>query len=339
MTSRLRVSSSGYFFAPQDDPEEVVIDAIASADHSIRFMIFSFTHQDVAAALVEAAERGVDVVGIMDKSQASSRYAMDDELAMSGIPILIDGNENTSGWAGGKLHHKVMVIDAGTPSMPTVISGSMNWSGAGTSDNDENLVRLQNGELASAFASEFCGIFEAAVLHSAYVGVRPDPCTQLESPPTVELEDADIFVNEVLVLDENGERNGSFIELLHTSDEAVELEGASLVGIMGPLVEFGSLRVEAGQSVVLCGSVAPADLPCDVEVEGELLLEWGGEQLQILSADGELVEELFLPPAVPGTSLNRSPDGSGDAPLIRHDDLSSTGLSSSPGRRADGSEW
>ena len=46
--------------------------------------------------------------------------------------------------------------------------------------------------------------------------------------------------------------------------------------------------VEAGQSVVLCGSVAPDELPCDVAVDGELLLEWGGEQLQHLNSDGEL---------------------------------------------------
>ena len=44
-------------------------------------------------------------------------------------------------------------------------------------------------------------------------------------------------------------------------------------------------------ALLLCGSVAPSDLPCDVEVEGELLLEWGGEQLQLLSSDGELVED------------------------------------------------
>jgi phosphatidylserine/phosphatidylglycerophosphate/cardiolipin synthase-like enzyme len=327
------------FFSPQDDPYQVVIEAIEDAQHSIQFMVFSFTHDDIASALIDAADRGVEVTGIFDKSQASGRYSVDDELAMAGIPVLLDGNENTSGWAGGKLHHKVLVVDAGTPSRPTVITGSMNWSKAGTNDNDENLVRVQSSELAQLYASEFCEAYAVANVHTAYVGEVSDPCTKLESPPTAELEDAQVFVNEVLVVDADGVQAGSFIELLHTSDEAVELEGASLVGSFGTLVEFGAHRMEPGESVVLCGSSAPSDLPCDLQVPGELELEWGGEYIELLNADGELADALYLPPALPGTSLNRSPDGDGEAPLVRHDDISTEGLLSSPGTRADGSAW
>ena len=143
------------YFSPQDDPHSVVIEAIEDADHRIEFMIFTFTHDDVAAALMAAQDRGVEVVGIVDKAQASGRYSVDEELAIAGIPVLIDGNENVSGWAGGKLHHKVLVVDAGTPSHPTVISGSMNWTGSGTTDNDENLLLIQDAEIAALMADEF----------------------------------------------------------------------------------------------------------------------------------------------------------------------------------------
>ena len=112
-----------------------------------------------------------------------------------------------------------------------------------------------------------------------------------------------------------------------------------MVGSAGTLVVFDAYRLEPGQALVLCGEHAPADVPCDVMVEGDLDLEWGGEYLELLKADGELADSLYLPPAFPGTSLNRSPDGDGEAPLVRHEDLSETGLSSSPGTRVDGSEW
>jgi hypothetical protein len=171
------------------------------------------------------------------------------------------------------------------------------------------------------------------------VGEIPDPCSALELLPTVELEDALVFVNEVLVLDSSASSAGAFVELLHTSEVAVELEGASLTGNAGLLVEFGTHRMEPGDSLVLCGSLAAPEMRCDLQVEGDLILDWAGEHLEIRNSDGERTDDLYLPPAVPGTSLNRSPDGEDTAPLVRHDDLSPTGLASSPGTRVDGSSW
>ena len=127
------------------------------------------------------------------------------------------------------------------------------------------------------------------------------------------LEDAEVFVNEILVVDATGGRSGSFIELLHTSENAVDLQGASLTASAGTVMEFGTYILEPGAALVLCGSVAPEDLDCDVRLDGELALEWGGKVLEIFNSDGELTDSLYLPPALPGTSLNRSPDGNGQA--------------------------
>ena len=52
------------------------------------------------------------------------------------------------------------------------------------------------------------------------------------------------------------------------SDDAVDLEGASLVGLMGPLVEFGSLRVESGELAPVELTRQKADL---VQRKAELL--------------------------------------------------------------------
>ncbi len=163
-------------FGPQDDPELALRDAIASADHSIHFMIFSFTRADVAADLIAARQSGVEVVGIFDRFGATSAYSTDETLAREGVSVLLDGNENTYGAAGGKLHHKVMIIDAGTDSDPLVVTGSFNWSAAASNDNDENLVILRGAAAIAPFMRELCEVYDAALPHPDNLGALADPC-------------------------------------------------------------------------------------------------------------------------------------------------------------------
>jgi len=54
----------------------------------------------------------------------------------------------------GKMHHKFMVIDA-AGSDPRVVTGSMNWTGAGNDSNDENTVIYRDSAVASAYTAGF----------------------------------------------------------------------------------------------------------------------------------------------------------------------------------------
>ncbi|MFT7581001.1 MAG: phosphatidylserine/phosphatidylglycerophosphate/cardiolipin synthase-like enzyme, partial [Myxococcota bacterium] len=167
-------------FSPKDNPEIVLRDALATADHSVYFMVFSFTRNDVAGDLIAHHNNGVEVVGIYDKFGATNRYATDEDLAEAGVPVLVDGNENKVGSSGGKLHHKVMIIDAGTDSDPIVIAGSYNWSGNASDTNDENVLVLRGNEAIAPFMAEFCEVFDAALPHALTTGDLPDPCA---APP------------------------------------------------------------------------------------------------------------------------------------------------------------
>ena len=140
--------------APADDTMGALIAAIDGAEVSVQFLVFSFTRADIAEALVRAHDRGVDVVGVVDASQAASRWSQDDWLVEQGVEVHIDGNHENIGFMGGKLHHKLLLVDAGTPEA-VAFTGSSNWSSSAAERNDENLLRVADPALVDAYESHF----------------------------------------------------------------------------------------------------------------------------------------------------------------------------------------
>lgn len=67
-----------------------------------------------------------------------------------GVPTLIEGDV---------LHHKFAVIDA-----KTVIFGSQNWSNVANDSNDENLLVIEDAEVAKKFLTEFQRLYSEARL-------------------------------------------------------------------------------------------------------------------------------------------------------------------------------
>jgi phosphatidylserine/phosphatidylglycerophosphate/cardiolipin synthase-like enzyme len=64
-------------------------------------------------------------------------------LYCAGVPVRQDGNPRT-------FHHKVFVIDD-----ETVISGSFNFSENAVKSNDENVIIVANGDIATQYLGEF----------------------------------------------------------------------------------------------------------------------------------------------------------------------------------------
>ena len=104
---------------------------------------YSFTSAPIAQALVAAKNRGVRVEVILDKSQRTEHYSEADFLAHSGIPVSIDAAHSIA-------HNKVMVIDD-----ETVITGSFNFTKAAEERNAENLLVLQDKDLAARYKSNW----------------------------------------------------------------------------------------------------------------------------------------------------------------------------------------
>jgi phosphatidylserine/phosphatidylglycerophosphate/cardiolipin synthase-like enzyme len=136
-------------FTPGDDAAGLIIKALRDAKKQVQVQTYSFTHKDIAQALVDARRRGVDVQVIADARQmdsvATSRVVW---LAEQGVPVWLDGEHAAA-------HNKVMVIDNGLPDA-VVITGSFNFTHAGQYRNAENLLLLRgNPSLAEAYAANW----------------------------------------------------------------------------------------------------------------------------------------------------------------------------------------
>jgi hypothetical protein len=327
--------SLDWFFGPTHDPIDVVVDAIDAADHTVAFMVFSFTHADVVSALQRARDRGVSVLGIYDESQANGAWSTDETLAQAGVPVMIDGNENASGFSGGKLHHKVLIVDAGTAGA-TVVSGSMNWSAAGTNDNDENLLLIESPSFAAPMMTEFCGLVDVATPHPDFAGTLPDLCEGATEVPVVTPA---VVINEVDVSVFDLQRSHHFVELVSNETEPMDLDGWTLEARDGRVVHrFGTTKLDAGGVAVLVGRRWSGTRLHTVSANGPLRIG-RATALSLVNATGTVVDTFDLSESVVRGSLNRWFDGDPETPVGAHHHLNRDGVAASPGLRMDGQPW
>lgn len=130
-------------FSPDGDPVRAIIQTLQRAQRSIRFMTFSFTLSEIGAVLLERAAAGVDVQGIFETRGSLTASSQLTPLFCSGMPVFQDGNPNT-------FHHKVFIVDDAI-----VITGSFNISANATQRNDENLVIIEEPNLAAQYVAEY----------------------------------------------------------------------------------------------------------------------------------------------------------------------------------------
>ena len=313
-----------FYFSPQHDPIDYLVAEVDAAERSVRFMIFSFTHPDLRDAIFRAQDRGVEVYGIYDESQGRGRYSTDEALAEASVPTWIDGNHNSTGFAGGKMHHKAMVIDAELSS-GRVVMGSFNWSKSATNYNDENLLVLRDPGIVALFRDEFCARVDEATLHPSYVGELPDACA---------LQVEDVFVNEFLPDPDGTDRGNEFVELVNGSSTAVDLTGWTFGDAIRDVRHtFDGVVLAPGEAVVLWDSGEhDGDL---VTTTGSLSLNNTGDTLTLRDANGLTVDEVEYGDSESGVSWNRSPDWDPTGAWVLHDTLPDAD-DASPGTFADG---
>ena len=139
------------YFSPQDGSLDQVIAQVNAAQSTIDFAIFFFTEDALRDALIAAHGRGVQIRGLWDELGAANGSSDDEALCAAGIALKIEDTP-------GKMHHKLMVVDAGGAD-PRVVTGSLNWSAAGDDRNSENTVIVHDGVTAQAYAAAFAGLW------------------------------------------------------------------------------------------------------------------------------------------------------------------------------------
>jgi phosphatidylserine/phosphatidylglycerophosphate/cardiolipin synthase-like enzyme len=142
------------FFAPEDNVPKAIIDEIKKAEKEIKFMSYSFTHEDIAKAMEEKAKKGIKVSGIFENvgSGQNNVNSVFSKLRNSGIELFLYKNANQK---QAFMHHKVVIIDG-----KTVTTGSFNFTYNASQDNDENMLVISSSETAQDYLREFDRIKE-----------------------------------------------------------------------------------------------------------------------------------------------------------------------------------
>ncbi len=139
-------------FAPENKVDQVVIEKIYEAESQIRFLVFSFTLDDIGQAMIDKARMKVDVKGVFERRGANSKYSEYPRLLEAGLDVRLDANKYIC-------HHKVIIIDDNI-----VLTGSFNFSKNATEKNDENLLVINNRRIAKKYLEEFERLFEKAAI-------------------------------------------------------------------------------------------------------------------------------------------------------------------------------
>jgi len=140
-----------------EDPalEPTIVPLVSRATSSIHFLAFSFTDFPLADAMVQRAKAGVTVSGVIDKTQSGGTGSELGTLFCAGIAVRQDGNPQF-------MHNKVIIVDE-----RYVVTGSLNYSTSAEESNDENVIIIDNPEIASLYLQDFNKVFSQ--------GTAPDP--------------------------------------------------------------------------------------------------------------------------------------------------------------------
>lgn len=138
------------YFSPEDKVLDRIIQIAANAQSNIRFLAFSFTDYPLAKAMIDRSAAGVDVAGVYEKVGSETEGAEMKTFLCAHVPVRQDGNPKF-------LHDKLIIVDN-----HIVISGSFNFSSNATENNDENVIIVDNAEIANLYMQEFGKIWSIA---------------------------------------------------------------------------------------------------------------------------------------------------------------------------------
>lgn len=126
-------------FSPGGNCTNFVIENLAKAQKTILVQAYYLTSKNIADALIEAHQRGVEVNLLVDRSQVTSGRSQVRHIREQGIAVAIDQ-------VPGIAHNKVIIIDD-----QYVLTGSFNWTQAAETRNAENLLLIKDAKINSIY--------------------------------------------------------------------------------------------------------------------------------------------------------------------------------------------
>ena len=139
-------------FSPEDKVVNNLIALVNDAQVSIRFLAFSFTDYPLAQAMIDRARAGVDVKGVFETFGSNSPSSELKTFWCANVPARQDSYGNIF------LHHKIIIIDNSI-----VVTGSLNYSSNADESNEENVMIVDNPEIAALYLQEFDKLWNQSV--------------------------------------------------------------------------------------------------------------------------------------------------------------------------------
>lgn len=131
------------YFSLYDDPEAIIIENIDAAEEFINIAMYTFTDVEIAQAILEARDRGIDIKIYLDRSQVKAKYSRSRYFVKNGIEVRISSNNYI-------MHHKFAIIDG-----EILLTGSYNWTESANIRNNENLLVMDNQHIIERYHTQF----------------------------------------------------------------------------------------------------------------------------------------------------------------------------------------
>ena len=135
-------------FTPPSGCGTVIANLISKAEKSIYVQAYGFTSGEIAKALINARNRGVEVRVLLDKSNIGAKYSKMRDLRKAGIEVLIDE-------VSGIAHNKIIIIDGSL-----VITGSFNFTISADIGNTENVIIVRDKQVAQRYLQNWFARYE-----------------------------------------------------------------------------------------------------------------------------------------------------------------------------------
>lgn len=134
-------------FSPSDETACYIDRALSEVDYHVAISLLLLTDEILIDRIIDLHQSGKQVRVIVE-DESSSSFALS-RLRAAGVPVAIHD-------PGPIFHHKYAIIDEGiTESLPTVITGSHNWTWSADNINDENTLIIRDQSVANIFRQEF----------------------------------------------------------------------------------------------------------------------------------------------------------------------------------------
>lgn len=127
------------FTPPKAICAHLIAELIDKAQSSIYMQAYGLTHPEIIRSLIQAKQRGLEVKVLLDRSNLKQKYSRFKELQQAGIEVSIDV-------VPGIAHNKVIIIDE-----LKTITGSFNFTVAADTKNAENVIVIEDKEIAKNY--------------------------------------------------------------------------------------------------------------------------------------------------------------------------------------------